>query len=210
MRQTTASRSQPMVRSCKGSKVKATDAVALGANVSFFDSEKSCFPVFGSSISISTCPLCTLPVVLTTRLESIAWSPILTKRGMLGIIITLFFATVVASSSALFISLSCANPSRRHVVTLSGSVNFRLTFPLLSVCSAGKKNAVSLKFLRRDVCFCTGCCVSLCFFGTLYPVVTTSLRTALRLPQSALATSSLARTMLPVMEDFCTARDPRT
>ena len=66
----------------------------------------SCFSVFGSSKRISTCAESGLSVVLTIRLLSTALSPILTKRGMFGIIITLFLATAVASIGALFISLS--------------------------------------------------------------------------------------------------------
>ena len=108
MRQITASPIKPAAFNCSGAKTKAASCVSLGCKLSVFCSESNNFSVAASKSCIVTCAESTCEVVFTTRLDSVALSPIRTKRGRLGIIMTSFFASVTPAITALCISLSCA------------------------------------------------------------------------------------------------------
>ena len=112
----------------------------------FLDRVSTTFWLSASISSIRATPVTVLSVVFRSLVTTVALSPSLTNRGMLGCTMTLLLATASASMVPAFISRSCASASNRHVVTLSGSVKLSSTLPLASVLRSGAKKAVSSKF----------------------------------------------------------------
>lgn len=111
--------------------------VESASTSNFCFTSSTIFSVSGSTISILAVPLTAFSDVLDIRATIVAWSPTRTKRGMFGCTITFLLATALPSIVPLFMPLSCASPIKRHVVTLSGRVNFTETLPVLSVWRAG-------------------------------------------------------------------------
>src|SRR6185503_5766644 len=72
------------------------------------------------------------------------------KRGGVGCTMRSFAVTVLPSRKQDLHAVSCAKPRKRQVVSASGMVNCSFTTPLESASSWGKKNAVSLRFLRAE------------------------------------------------------------
>ena len=95
------------------------------------------FSVSGSMSVRRAVPLMSPSLVLMTRAVMVALSPSRMNRGMLGCTISCFLATASPSSIPKQMSVVCAKPIKRHVVRLSGRVNFIVTMPVVSACSCG-------------------------------------------------------------------------
>lgn len=90
--------------------------------------------------------------VFSVKLRSVTGtvrrSPWRTNLGIAGSTISSFRATTVVSSRPLSIPFVCAKAVKFHDVRRCGRVKDNVAMPFSSVCKAGRKNAVSAKFVR--------------------------------------------------------------
>ena len=114
---------------------KVTVPVSPFLTFTFMLSTTSSFSVLALSNDILTVALMSLSERFATVALMFALSPWRRKRGMRGCTMSCFCATASSVSIPTLMFLSWASPMNFHVVTLSGKVKRRFTFPLPSVMS---------------------------------------------------------------------------